>query len=164
MRYLRAKAYIQVKLHLFGDDTEKEVHLLSNFSLKLVQGYVVGQDYSGVDGILINNLFFGSVFVEDKVYFVDPSDSGTSQEISVYQDPIEVPINLVTLRRTIEALLRPTIDTYLKKLKVLWVNRSKREIESLTYRKCNIAIIIDHLFFKEVGQSNVEQVPNVFQG
>ena len=35
-------------------------------------GWVIGQTYSSVSGYILENIFYGSIFVDNKIYFVDP--------------------------------------------------------------------------------------------
>ena len=40
--------------------------------LYYVVGWVFGEMFSSVTGYVVNNVFFGSIFVDNEIYYVDP--------------------------------------------------------------------------------------------
>ena len=40
--------------------------------LYYVVGWVFGEVFSSVTGYVVNNIFYGSIFVDNEIYYVDP--------------------------------------------------------------------------------------------
>ena len=40
--------------------------------LEYVVGWVIGEVFSSVSGYILDNIFFGSIFVNNDIYYVDP--------------------------------------------------------------------------------------------
>ena len=74
---------------VYGDGTrrtripiERKVEILfSNFQILLtfsipdlqyVVGWVFGEEFSSVSGYVVDNVFYGSIFVDNEIYYVDP--------------------------------------------------------------------------------------------
>ena len=45
---------------------------LSIANLQYVVGWVFGELYSSVSGYVVDNIFYGSIFVDNEIYYVDP--------------------------------------------------------------------------------------------
>ena len=54
--------------------TKKQLILLlfSIPGLYYVVGSVFGELFSSVTGYVVNNIFYGSIFVDNEIYYVDP--------------------------------------------------------------------------------------------
>ena len=50
--------------------TFKTYHSLQ---LEYVVGWVIGEVFSSVSGYILNNIFYGSIFINNDIYYVDPS-------------------------------------------------------------------------------------------
>ena len=76
---------------LFGEGSSRTETPLDGpglADLSYVTGHVIGQIRSAVDGIILDELFFGNIFLEDKVFFVD-SIQTANQTFSSFNDPFE---------------------------------------------------------------------------
>ena len=40
--------------------------------LQYVVGWVFGEEFSSVSGYVVDNVFYGSIFVDNEIYYVDP--------------------------------------------------------------------------------------------
>ena len=41
-------------------------------NLEYVVGWVIGEVFSSVSGYILDNIFYGSIFVNNDIYYVDP--------------------------------------------------------------------------------------------
>ena len=46
--------------------------LISIPGLYYVVGWVFGELFSSVTGYVVNNIFYGSIYVDNEIYYVDP--------------------------------------------------------------------------------------------
>ena len=46
--------------------------LFSIANLQYVVGWVFGEIFSSVSGYVVDNIFYGSIFVDNEIYYVDP--------------------------------------------------------------------------------------------
>ena len=44
----------------------------SSLQLEYVVGWVIGEVFSSVSGYIIDNIFYGSIFINNDIYYVDP--------------------------------------------------------------------------------------------
>ena len=125
--------YTKLNVSVFDASNASENFNIDELKLKLVVGHVLGEPFSSLSGYVMNNSFFGSVYVKDNVHFLEPLQR-TSRDLSIFGDGI--------------ATLLHTINGTKLERKFGQVGKDKRKL-------CDITIVSDHLFFHEIGGSSV---------
>ena len=46
--------------------------IMHSLKLEYVVGWVIGEVFSSVSGYILDNIFYGSIFVNNDIYYVDP--------------------------------------------------------------------------------------------
>ena len=67
----RTRIPIERKVEIFFSNFE----IFLTFSipdLQYVVGWVFGEAFSSVSGYVVDNVFYGSIFVDNEIYYVDP--------------------------------------------------------------------------------------------
>ena len=67
----RTRIPIERKVEIFFSNFE----IFLTFSipdLQYVVGWVFGEEFSSVSGYVVDNVFYGSIFVDNEIYYVDP--------------------------------------------------------------------------------------------
>ena len=45
---------------------------MHSLKLEYIVGWVIGEVFSSVSGYILDNIFYGSIFVNNDIYYVDP--------------------------------------------------------------------------------------------
>jgi len=64
--------YENLTITVYGVNTTRTRVSLKSLGLQYVVGWVIGEVYSSVSGYILDNIFYGSIFVNNDIYYVDP--------------------------------------------------------------------------------------------
>ncbi len=128
----------EMNVTVYGSGGEKTALPLASLGLDYVVGHVEGEPFSAADGIVLrrDGRFYGSVYVDDGVLFVDPGrgapGSGGNQTFTRFNDPLESGVDpprrkgaeggdllageeFRRVQREMRALLRPALNALVSK-------------------------------------------------
>jgi len=119
--------YDNINMTVFKEGNSSHTIPLSALELEYIVGYVVEDPYSSVDGYLLNQHFFGIIYIQDKIHYLEPSLK-KSQDLHIYLDGMK------------------TFEEETSK------NCTKTSCEP---RVCELTIVADHLFYQQVGKGSL---------
>merc|ERR1719402_1474114 len=131
--------YDNLTITVYGENTTRTRISLSSLQLEYVVGWVIGEIFSSVSGYILDNIFYGSIFVNNEIYYVDP------------------------LKKTMLTASNPVTPAILKdsplapsKVEPVETHKRKKRGSSTRERKiCSLGLVSDHIFHKEVGGGDV---------
>ncbi len=148
--------YDEMNVTVYGRGAQKTSTPLNSLHLTYVVGHVEGERYSAVDGFVMrrNGRFYGSIYIDDGIIFVDPSKTILDgQTFTRYNDDGDDQD-----RSSYKKILRPALSKLIAKYKMSLPTisrRVKRSAAAFDRRTCDVAIVIDHLLYRNVGGSDV---------
>jgi hypothetical protein len=108
--------YDDLNITLYGKGGNKSSVPLASLDLKYVVGFVMGEAFSGVDGFMMGGAFFGSVYVDDQIFFADPVGVGgnNSRTFSMFNNPEE---EVGDDFKASQVQLQPALDAFIAKFR-----------------------------------------------
>jgi len=137
--------YDNLTITVYGRNTSRTKIPLSSLQLEYVVGWVIGEVFSSVSGYILDNIFYGSIFINNEIYYVDPlkntaADANKNENLS-----------------NVSSVLRdsPLAPTHVEPVEPDAIRRRKRNANIKQRRICSIALVSDHIFHQEVGGGDV---------
>ncbi|XP_023343181.1 disintegrin and metalloproteinase domain-containing protein 10 [Eurytemora carolleeae] len=120
--------YNGINVTVFQEENASVEIPLSTLELEYIVGYVREEPYSSIDGYLIEHHFYGVIYVQDHVHYLESS----------LKKSIDLHVYLEGLKSFIPAGL---------------INQTKNS--SCQPKVCELTLVADHFFYDEVGKSSL---------
>lgn len=81
-------SWSSLRITVFGlSNTSTEVPV-SSMDLKYASGYVVGENFTTVSGFLMDDHFYGTIYMPDRVHYLEPHDR-QSRDMKIFGDGLK---------------------------------------------------------------------------
>lgn len=137
---------------VYGDKTNRTRIPIKNIhGLQFVVGRVFGSVFSSVTGYVVDKVFYGSIFVDNEIYYVDPYRNTSTVTVDSTKNYTALPDSPMA-PRTVETLPATAENMTLRRRRSVESPGSAREA-----RVCSLALVADHIFHQEVGGGDVSK-------
>ena len=73
---------------VFGKDNSSNDISISTLNIFFASGHILGEDYGSVSGYVLDNNFYGTVFLKDSVHYLEPHDR-KSRDMHIFGDGLK---------------------------------------------------------------------------
>ena len=73
---------------LFGANNSSRDIPIQSLNLHYVSGFVIGEKFSSVSGFLMDQHFYGTVYMKDAVHYLEPHDR-KSKDLHIFGDGLK---------------------------------------------------------------------------
>lgn len=156
------RAWESLNISIFGAANVSEEIPIGQFNLQFALGYVLGETFSSISGFIIGQNFYGTVYMKDAIHYLEPHGR-KSREMHILGNGLKTLLHKyerVTISLVLYLYFKPVL---LRKFRrplddpLNGLNPSRKDnSKSVVRRWCDLTIVADHLFFKEIGGESVE--------
>jgi hypothetical protein len=168
--------YSTINITLYEEGRKHRIIKLSSLNLTYMMGHVIGEPFSAVNGFILDDKFYGSVHVDEHIFYVDPIRAA-NQSFSMFNNPDESGLPAADFKRIqleMQTYLKPAINAIISRYRTAFVEtqprtkaqqhlsrfgrsgkRRRRSTPARSRRVCDVNIVIDHLYFRDVGKSDL---------
>merc|ERR1719153_417626 len=139
--------YENLTITVYGPNTTRTKIQLSSLQLEFGVGWVIGEVFSSVSGYILDNIFYGSIFINNEIYYVDPLKNTASASDKFKNDSMS---HVPTVLRD-----SPLAPSKVEPVKPDGTKRRKRGADGKERRICSLALVSDHIFHQMVGGGDV---------
>ena len=86
--FILSDYYDEMNFTLYGHGNKSTSAALDDFDILYSTGYIQGEEFSAADGIIMDGLFYGNIFVNNDIFFIDPAYPG-NQTMHKFNDILE---------------------------------------------------------------------------
>jgi len=146
--------YDNLTVTVYGPNTTRTRIELKSLRLEYVVGWVIGEVFSSVSGFILDSNFYGSIFVNHDIYYVDPSKNSLplDHQASLYDRGSDKELPKAPLA---PSMVEPVPVVGSPPLHPMPPTRRRRSAEKEGRRVCSLALVADHIFHQEVGGGDV---------
>ncbi len=157
--------YDEVNVTVYDEGNSKQSVSVSSFELSYAVGYVEGEvTASAVDGFFMDDRFYGNIYLGNgQIFFFDSSSASNNQTGTAFNhrssefddDERVLPHSRVFFPTALSDFVTNFKRSFLREQ----MRRSKRSSVQWSggRRVCDLALVVDHLFFKDIGKSDLQK-------